>query len=346
MLRGLAILAFSMTTPRTPTTRKRLADGLSAFAHTAYTSAEKLPEERTPNPPSAEQAGETTPSQPGKAPNPPSAEQAGENTPNPPGKAPGSAKKRVKKSFALEAPPAGWRATWDLIVELRADRTAVVDSMGCENASAQCADEGERAFHSLISLMLSSQTKDTMNALVMKRLREHGLSVASVGTMSDDKLRELIYGVGFHNNKVKYIKAATQLIVERHGGVPPDTMEGLLALPGVGPKMALIQLNVAHGKCVGISVDTHVHRIANQLGWTGAEPTSMPERTREALESWMPADVWPQVNVVLVGLGQEVQTEKGKLLTKALASSDPARALELVGTLGVDVARERAKAQL
>lgn len=146
--------------------------------------------------------------------------------------------------------------------------------------------------------------------------------------------------------QVKYIKAATQIIVEQHGGVPPSTMEGLLALPGVGPKMALIQLNVAHGKCVGISVDTHVHRIANQLGWTGAEPTSVPEKTREALESWMPAEVWPEVNVILVGLGQEVQTEKAKLLRKALACSDPPRALELIATLGVDVERERARVQL
>ncbi|KAG8469081.1 hypothetical protein KFE25_007599 [Diacronema lutheri] len=297
--------------PRTPVRAKGLADGLAAFAHVS-----------------------------------PATDSAEDVTPRAKSPAPSSASRKRKRSFTLAEAPAGWRATWDLILELRADRTAVVDTMGCESAAASCADEGERAFHSLVSLMLSSQTKDTTNAMVMKRLREHGLSVASVSAMSEDTLRDLIWGAGFGNNKAKYIKAATQIIVEQHGGVPPATMDGLLALPGVGPKMALIQLNVVHGLCVGISVDTHVHRIANQLRWTGDEGTSMPEKTREALESWMPQDQWPCVNVVLVGLGQEVQTEKAKLLRKCLACSDPPRALELLATLGVNVERERAKAQL
>jgi endonuclease-3 len=121
-------------------------------------------------------------------------------------------------------------------------------------------------------------------------------------------------------------------------------MPELLALPGVGPKMAIIQLNVAEGQCVGISVDTHVHRICNQLGWTGDEPTKLPEKTREAIQSWMPKDIWRDVNLVLVGLGQEVQTEKQKLLGKCLGCSDPERALALVERLGLDVEREKKRA--
>ena len=34
-------------------------------------------------------------------------------------------------------------------------------------------------------------------------------------------------------------------------------MEGLTALPGVGPKMALIVLRVNHDITAGIAVDTH-----------------------------------------------------------------------------------------
>ncbi|KAJ1637630.1 DNA glycosylase [Pavlovales sp. CCMP2436] len=218
--------------------------------------------------------------------------------------------------------------------------------MGCESAAAVCADDNERAYHSLISLMLSSQTKDTMNFLVMTRLREWGLSVASVSAVPEDRLRELIYGVGFHNNKVKHIKASTEIIIDQHGGRVPATLDELLALPGVGPKMALIQMNVAVGQCVGISVDTHVHRISNQLGWTGDTATKQPEKTREALESWMPRDVWPHINLVMVGLGQEVQTEKTKLLRKCVACSDPPRALELMTKLGLDIDKEMKKAGL
>ena len=58
----------------------------------------------------------------------------------------------------------------------------------------------------------------------------------------------------------------------------------------------------------------------------------------------MPKEVWPDVNLLLVGLGQEVQTEKEKLLRKCLASSDPTAALRLVSTLGIDVKKVAKKA--
>lgn len=70
----------------------------------------------------------------------------------------------------------------------------------------------------------------------------------------DETLNSLIRAVGFHNNKVRFIKNATAILLERHGGRVPDSQAELLALPGVGPKMALILLNVVFDKaggCVG-----------------------------------------------------------------------------------------------
>ena len=53
----------------------------------------------------------------------------------------------------------------------------------------------------------------------------------------------------------------------RFGGRVPSTMEELLTLPGVGRKTANLVLILAHGSRDNICVDTHVHRIANRLGW-------------------------------------------------------------------------------
>jgi len=53
-------------------------------------------------------------------------------------------------------------------------------------------------------------------------------------------------------------------------------------------------------------VDTHVHRISNRLGWTGLKETKSPEKTREALESWLPQEQWQETNILLVGFGQTV----------------------------------------
>ena len=68
-------------------------------------------------------------------------------------------------------------------------------------------------------------------------------------------------------------------------------------MPGVGPKMAYLCMNVAWKENTGIGVDTHVHRICNRLGWTGSAKT--PEETRRALEDWLPRDKWTEINWLL-----------------------------------------------
>lgn len=52
-------------------------------------------------------------------------------------------------------------------------------------------------------------------------------------------------------------------------------------------------------------VDTHVHRISNRIGWV-KKPTSTPEDTRKALETWLPFDLWSEVNHLMVGFGQTI----------------------------------------
>ena len=147
--------------------------------------------------------------------------------------------------------------------------------------------------------MLSSQTKDVINAKVMARLREHGLSVSRLLDETDEStLNGLIRGVGFHNTKTRHIIATCRILRQKYGGCVPATMDELLELPGVGPKMAIIYMHVVHKQVVGISVDTHVHRISNQLGWAGPRGTKQPEQTRKALEGWMPREIWHEVNVL------------------------------------------------
>lgn len=81
--------------------------------------------------------------------------------------------------------------------------------------------------------MLSSQTKDQVVAEAMSALRCKGLSIDSVLQMADEDLNKCIAKVGFHNNKTRFIKAATAILKERHGGRIPATAEELCELPGV-----------------------------------------------------------------------------------------------------------------
>jgi len=93
------------------------------------------------------------------------------------------------------------------------------------------------------------------------------------------------------------------MLVSRFGGSVPTTMEELLALPGVGRKTANLVLILAFKSLRNICVDTHVHRIANRLGWVR---TKTPEETEQALYRATESRWWPYINLYLVTWGQNV----------------------------------------
>ncbi|KAK3186584.1 alpha,alpha-trehalase nth1 [Lecanicillium sp. MT-2017a] len=214
-------------------------------------------------------------------------------------------------------PPSDWERMYELVRKMRAPGGvaygAAVDTMGCERLADRQASPKDQRFHTLVALMLSSQTKDTTNAVVMKKLQTElpahkpgapvGLNLDNMLAVEPELLNEMIWAVGFHNNKTKYLKQAAVILRDQWKGDIPDTIEGLTSLPGVGPKMGYLCLSAAWNRTEGIGVDVHVHRITNMWGW---HKTKNPEETRSALESWLPKDRWREINGLLVGLGQAV----------------------------------------
>jgi endonuclease III len=212
-------------------------------------------------------------------------------------------------------PPKNWAKTLEKIKEMRKDGPlAPVDTMGCEKI-ADVKDKKTKRYRTLISAMLSSQTKDQINHAAMNRIIERGIdSAEGMLRTEEDDLDQLIIPVGFHRNKARYLRAAAKICLEKYDGDIPETLEGLLELPGVGPKMGHLIMNVGWEKPSGICVDVHVHRITERLGWVdekcairqdGTSPRKRtPEDTRVSLESWLPKEEWVEINPLLVGFGQ------------------------------------------
>ncbi|KAM4604044.1 endonuclease III-like protein 1 [Polymixia lowei] len=201
--------------------------------------------------------------------------------------------------------PPDWRRQLANIREMRSSRDAPVDKMGAERCYDPEAPGHVRRFQVLVSLMLSSQTKDQVTAAAMQKLRAHGCTAENIISTDDETLGRLIYPVGFWRTKVKYLKQTSAMLQQEFGGDIPNSVEGLVRLPGVGPKMAHLAMSIAWDQVSGIGVDTHVHRIANRLGWV-RRPTKNPEETRKALEEWLPRELWREINWLLVGFGQQV----------------------------------------
>ncbi|GJP35455.1 hypothetical protein CLOM_g19979 [Closterium sp. NIES-68] len=179
----------------------------------------------------------------------------------------------------------------------------------------------QRRFAVLVSAMLSSQTKDPVTHAAVARLQAAGLlSAEGMKAATEASIAQTIYPVGFYSRKAGYLKKMASACLEKHGGDIPGSLEDLLALTGVGPKMAYLVLNVAWERVEGICVDTHVHRITRRLGWTDAKAKT-PEDTRISLQQWLPREEWLGINPLLVGFGQTTCLPIGPRCSSCLLAS-------------------------
>jgi endonuclease-3 len=250
-------------------------------------------------------------------------------------------KAKNKKPPQQRSAPLDWEATFELVHELRADRTAPVDSDGAEQLGQEELGPKVWRFQVLVGLLLSSQTKDAVVGDAMRALQQHGLTVEHIHhDTSHEQLNALIGKVGFHNNKTKYLKHIVELLLRDHGGDIPTTAADMMTLPGMGPKMSFLVETIAWNVTTGIGVDTHMHRMFNQLQYVDSKN---PEQTRQQLESWLPRDQWSSVNLIWVGFGQEIQQQKEKSLRKALSCNRPIQALTLLKQLDFPISKEAKK---
>ncbi|PLW24721.1 hypothetical protein PCASD_05236 [Puccinia coronata f. sp. avenae] len=178
--------------------------------------------------------------------------------------------KTIVKQALVEPvpPPPRWREAYALIKEQRQTFIAPVDTMGCHKAGDvilakngtgdSISQEGvekmkerserDRRLACLVSLMLSSQTKDEVTAQATLNLRlklKNSLTVDSLREASLEEIESCINKVGFWKKKAQYIKLMADDLFIKHQSDVPKTLEELVALKGVGPKMAFLALSNA-----------------------------------------------------------------------------------------------------
>ncbi len=123
----------------------------------------------------------------------------------------------------------------------------------------------DNPFQLLISVILSAQATDISVNKVSPALFEAFPDPESMATARVEQILSFIRSIGLAPSKAKNIVNTCSLLVEKHQGQIPQTLEELIALPGVGRKTANVMLNTAFGKPV-IAVDTHIFRVSNRTG--------------------------------------------------------------------------------
>jgi endonuclease III len=218
-----------------------------------------------------------------------------------------SQKPKNTQNLEQRKPPKDYEKIWEIIKSMREAKKAPNDQMDEEYAYFFDPKRVERKTHKfqmLVFALLSSLTKGKINLAASMRLVNHGLTVDNIIKTDEEKIKELIRGCAFLNNKAKFLKKLATILKEKYNSDPPEDLQEVLKLPGIGPKMAYVYLELGCKKREGMIVDTHVHRITNRLKWVN--DTKTPEETRKELESWLPKDRWVDLNLMLVAFGQTI----------------------------------------
>jgi endonuclease-3 len=191
--------------------------------------------------------------------------------------------------------------------------------------AAHCALHHTNPLELLIATMLSAQCTDERVNLVTADLFRKYRTAEDYVNVERAELERDIHSTGFFRNKAKNIQGACQIISEQYQGRVPETMEELLALPGVARKTANVVLGNAFGLASGIVVDTHVSRLAQRLGLTNKE---QPEKIEQDLIAMTPQQDWIDLSHLLIAHGRAVcQARKPNCAACPLESLCPSSSL-------------------
>jgi endonuclease-3 len=157
-------------------------------------------------------------------------------------------------------------------------------------------------FELLVATILSAQTLDATVNKITPELFNKFPDAKSFANATIDEIAQGIKKVNFFNNKAKFIKAMSEKLVNTYGGEVPDSMDELLALPGVARKTANVVLGQGFGRSSGIAVDTHVMRIVTLLGLTDKKD---PVKIEQDLLKIVPKENWIDFTPLVINYGRE-----------------------------------------
>ncbi len=187
----------------------------------------------------------------------------------------------------------------------------VYDRLTAAYPDVRCTLDYESPFQLLVMTILAAQCTDVRVNIVCRELfRKHG-QPRDFAELDQQDLEAAVKTCGFFRQKAKAIRQTSRILVEQYGGKVPGTMEELLALPGVGRKIA----NAVLGECFGMQgviVDTHCRRVTGRLGFTKNSDPSRIEKDLRRL--WLP-EHWTLFSHFMVFHGRAICTARSPKCT-------------------------------
>lgn len=163
-------------------------------------------------------------------------------------------------------------------------------------------------FTLMVAVALSAQTTDKKVNEVTPNLFRVAGNPEKMSLLEVTEIKELIKEIGLSNTKAKNLKKMSELLLERHNGIVPQTYEELEALPGIGHKTASVVMSQGFGY-PAFPVDTHIHRLMTQ--WKLTSGKNVVETEKDAKKIWK-EEVWNKLHLQIIFYGREYSPARGK----------------------------------
>ena len=170
----------------------------------------------------------------------------------------------------------------------KADVLALVNELKNLYPDSLCSLEYEKDYELLFAVRLSAQCTDERVNMVTPALFARFPTLEAFAEADVEEVGEYIHSCGFFRAKSKDLVNCAKMLLEKHGGKVPGTMEELLELPGIGRKTANLILGDIYKTPGSVVADTHCIRITGRLGLT--DGTKDPAKVEEQLRKVLPPE--------------------------------------------------------
>ena len=182
----------------------------------------------------------------------------------------------------------------------------IIETLKARYPLAACSLSYEKAYELLFATRLAAQCTDARVNLVTPVLYARYPTLEAIAGAEVADVEQIISSCGLYHTKARDIVACAQMLVEKYGGIVPDSIEELVKLPGVGRKTANLIVGDVYKK-PAIVTDTHCIRIANRLGLVS---TKDPYKVERALREIVPPEEGSDLCHRFVLFGREVCTAR------------------------------------
>ena len=181
-------------------------------------------------------------------------------------------------------------------------RREILERLRADNPEPKSELEYSNPFELLVAVTLSAQATDVGVNKATRKLFPVANTPEAIVALGVEGLKEYIKTIGLFNSKANNVYKLSQILIEKHNSQVPESLEALVALPGVGRKTANVVLNCAFGWPT-IAVDTHIFRVSNRTKFAMGKDV---DKVEAKLEKVVPAEFKVDVHHWLILHGRYV----------------------------------------